>query len=96
MIVCATARPQVLITCCARGVPWALAPHADGLTKLVELKCASALLALFEGRHEFSVHARVLSHLDVASLRFILARRYTECVRARARVRACVSARLCV
>ena len=45
---------------------------------MLRLRCVTALVALFEGRSDFTVHARVVSQLDVGVLKRVMADVYTE------------------
>ena len=53
--------------------PW----QAGGVTKLLRLRCVTALVSLFEGRSDYTVHARVISQLDVGVLKRVLCDVYT-------------------
>ncbi len=54
---------KILQLTTAPSVPWASAEHADGVTKLLRLRCVTALVSLFEGRTDYVVHSSVVAQV---------------------------------
>lgn len=54
---------KVLSVTTAPHVPWASAENPEGVTKLLRLRCVTALVSLFEGRTDYTVHSRVVSQV---------------------------------